>query len=521
MAGPKVSVIIPVYNCSGTLNRAIDSVVGQSLGLGRIEIIAVDDGSTDGSGAELDRLAGRYPQLAVVHQPNSGGPGVPRNRGIERASGEYVFFLDADDYLGDEALERMCAIADENDTDVVIGKYVPVKRSRLGRLRTIVRTTVRDMSPNFYGGLKALKMFRRELLLRHRIRFPEGVPVGEDKLFTAHAYLHARGISVVGDYDCYYWVERDDGTSVTQQGGDNESYLAAVGRPLIDLVVSHTEPGQTRDRLLVRNFTSDIFSSLLSRSYLRGGDEEKRQTEDTVAEIAARWLTPATAAMMPPSYRLLAHCLRRGLRDELRELVRYHHSGRRPPTVVEGDRAFVAYPFFRDPARSVPDSCYDATDTVRLVRRLTGLAWHDGRLVVRGEAFVEGADTSQQRVALLLRSKRLPGVEHRVTTTPEPTPRLTEAYSEKYGSADYGRAGFCAEIDPATVATGGPLPPGLWDAHVEVRIGGLVKQARLGEDKDDSVVAPGSRSAPAGGSGRSVITPRFNRKYGNLTLDVR
>jgi hypothetical protein len=71
------------------------------------------------------------------------------------------------------------------------------------------------------------------------------------------------------------------------------------------------------------------------------------------------------------------------------------------------------------------------------------------------------------------------------------------------------------------VATGGPLPPGLWDTHVEVRIGGLVKQARLGEDRDDSVVAPGSRSAPAGGSCRSVITPRFTRKSGNLTLDVR
>jgi hypothetical protein len=59
-------------------------------------------------------------------------------------------------------------------------------------------------------------------------------------------------------------------------------------------------------------------------------------------------------ARLAASTRLLAHCLRRGLRNELRELVRYQHSGRRPPTVVEGDRAFVAYPFFRDPARSIP-----------------------------------------------------------------------------------------------------------------------------------------------------------------------
>ncbi|NED52072.1 glycosyltransferase family 2 protein, partial [Micromonospora aurantiaca] len=66
--------------------------------------------------------------VTVVRQPNSGGPGGPRNTGIERALGEYLFFLDADDHLGPEALERMCAMADEQRTDVVIGNYVGVGR---------------------------------------------------------------------------------------------------------------------------------------------------------------------------------------------------------------------------------------------------------------------------------------------------------------------------------------------------------------------------------------------------------
>src|SRR5690242_17952923 len=115
---------MPVYNGLATLGRALGSVFAQTLG--GIEIIVVDDGSTDGSAAELDRLAASHDNLVVIHQPNSGGPGGPRNTGLARARGEYLFFLDADDWLGPEALERMAALADEHGTDIVLGKTVGV-----------------------------------------------------------------------------------------------------------------------------------------------------------------------------------------------------------------------------------------------------------------------------------------------------------------------------------------------------------------------------------------------------------
>jgi cellulose synthase/poly-beta-1,6-N-acetylglucosamine synthase-like glycosyltransferase len=86
-----VSVIVPVYNVEAYLRECLDSVVGQTLGFDRIELIAIDDGSTDGSGRMLDAYAARCP-MTVRHEPNSGGAGRPRNVGLDLATGQYVFF---------------------------------------------------------------------------------------------------------------------------------------------------------------------------------------------------------------------------------------------------------------------------------------------------------------------------------------------------------------------------------------------------------------------------------------------
>ena len=111
---PDVTVIVGAYEAMPYLIRCLESVEAQTLGPERIEIVAVDDGSTDGTGAYLDEFAARsgFP-VRVLHQPNSGGPSGPRNVGLDLARGRYVFFLDADDYFGEQALERMVAMADQ------------------------------------------------------------------------------------------------------------------------------------------------------------------------------------------------------------------------------------------------------------------------------------------------------------------------------------------------------------------------------------------------------------------------
>ena len=121
-----VSVVVPVYNPGKHLQPCIDSLLRQSMPADRLELIFVDDGSTDDSPALLDRLAAEHDHVRVIHQANSGWAGAPRNAGIRAATGDYVQLVDQDDWLGDEALERLHAYAVANDADIVIGKMVGV-----------------------------------------------------------------------------------------------------------------------------------------------------------------------------------------------------------------------------------------------------------------------------------------------------------------------------------------------------------------------------------------------------------
>ena len=114
---PSVSVIIPVYNVAKYLRQCLDSLVGQTLR--DIEIICVDDGSTDGSGAILDEYAAKDARVRVIRQENAGA-GAARNTGLDAARGEYLFFCDPDDWCKKGMLKAMYSRAKSTDADVVI-----------------------------------------------------------------------------------------------------------------------------------------------------------------------------------------------------------------------------------------------------------------------------------------------------------------------------------------------------------------------------------------------------------------
>lgn len=119
---PKVSVVVPAYNCGPHIEKLAASLLRQSLPADEFEAIFVDDGSTDDTAKRLDRLAAEHPHITVLHIENSGWPSRPRNLGVDHARGEYVFFADDDDWFADEALERLYACAKANDADIVVGK---------------------------------------------------------------------------------------------------------------------------------------------------------------------------------------------------------------------------------------------------------------------------------------------------------------------------------------------------------------------------------------------------------------
>ncbi|WP_436847484.1 glycosyltransferase family 2 protein [Streptomyces aureus] len=343
------------------LVKCLESVEDQTIGPERIEVIAVDDGSTDGTGEYLEKFAERAPMsVTVIRQANSGGPSGPRNVGLAKARGRYVFFLDADDYFGPEALERMVAMADEQGTDVVLGKVVGVNRTAPKTMwgKTLTRTDV--FSSNIKFTLSAQKLFRRELLTRHGMVFDEGLKTGEDALFTMEAYLRADGVSVIADYDCYHLVGRDDGKHVTKSGGYSLRFDSA--RALMNLIAAHVPAGPRRDALMVRPFLITLLPQF-GPGLLKQSEKVRKHKLELAKPLMDAYWHEGLARRLKVHERLRLHLVARGRGDLLLDVVEFVKSKKAPGIVLEsrGRKVYLAYPHFRDQAAGVPDSCYVPT----------------------------------------------------------------------------------------------------------------------------------------------------------------
>ena len=221
----KVSVVVPVYNTGPYIQDLIDSLREQTLDPSEFEVVFVDDGSTDGTPALLDRVAAETPNMRVIHTPNSGWPGRPRNVGIDAAQGDYVFLSDHDDRLDPEALERLTAFADEHGSDVVVGKIVGVGRSAPTRIFARTLVDAQQEPGLLMDSLTPQKLYRRSFLNATGIRFPEGRRRLEDHLFVTTAYLRASRVSVYADHPIYYFVIRDDGQNASRRPVEWRGYF--------------------------------------------------------------------------------------------------------------------------------------------------------------------------------------------------------------------------------------------------------------------------------------------------------
>ncbi|CAM5705944.1 Glycosyl transferase OS=Streptomyces canus OX=58343 GN=AQI96_36130 PE=4 SV=1 [Streptomyces canus] len=342
------------------LVRCLESVEAQTLGADRLEIVAVDDGSSDGTGEYLEEFAAvsKVP-TRVVRQANSGGPSGPRNVGLGLARGRYVFFLDADDYLGDEALERMVAMADRAGTDVVLGEMEGVNRGVPRSMFTRTQERADVYTSGVIFTLSAQKLFRRDLIQRLGLRFDEGLATGEDALFTMEAYLSGNGVSVVADYVCYYLVGRDDGKHVTRSGS-YPSRFAAI-HALMRLIARLVPPGAERDQLMVRPFTVGLLQQF-GVGLLRRPESEQLHKMELAAPMAVYW-TKGVADRIKVGERLILTCVAMGRLDPLKNILEFIQAKTAPKLIRYGraGRLHLAYPHFRDRRSGIPVEAYAVT----------------------------------------------------------------------------------------------------------------------------------------------------------------
>jgi len=379
MSTPDVTVIVPVYNTMPYLTECLDSLVAQTIGLPRMQIVAVDDGSTDSSGAELERYAERYPgSFTVIHQANSGGPAGPCNRGLDVATGRYVFFVGADDYLGAEAMQRLVAAADEYGSDVVLGKVVGVHSRHIYQdvfARTEIDLDLYD-SP-LPRSLANTKLFRRDLLEQYGIRYREDMRIGSDLPFTLEACYRARRISVLADYDFYFAVRRFSATNITYLS--RHLLRLQTVEKVMAFVAGLIEPGKQRDAVLVRRFDHEI-ARLIEDDFLGLDRDVQQQVHAGIGAMVAGYLTDEIAAELSAEARIRMALTRHGTLDDLLAVIRQDAEIGIPPTVLRDGRRYAGYPGFG----RLPDACFEVTTSTEWTVKLdaTALAWANGVLAI-------------------------------------------------------------------------------------------------------------------------------------------
>jgi glycosyltransferase involved in cell wall biosynthesis len=308
----KVSAIVPVFNPGANIDECIESLVGQSLPADAYEVIFVDDGSTDGTPARLDALAASHAGVRVEHIPPSGWPGTPRNVGLSLARGEFVYFVDNDDWIGPEALERLWGRAVTDDADVVVGKVVGRGKFVPRRLFEENRSGVGLDWPPLLTLLTPHKLFRRSLLDEQGIRFPEGRRRLEDHVFTMHAYFHARGVSVLADYPCYHWVLRaSERDNASFQAFAPKQYYENL-REVLDLVEEHTVAGDLRERLLAHWYRGKMLGRAGGTWFVNRPEEVRREFFAEVDALAAERFGPWVDRWLPANMRVRSELLRSG-----------------------------------------------------------------------------------------------------------------------------------------------------------------------------------------------------------------
>lgn len=312
----KVSVVVPVFNGGQYLDDCAPSLLGQSLGPDAYEVIYVDDGSTDDSLTRLEKLAAEHPHVRIETIANSGWPGRPRNVGVELARGEYVHFVDHDDLLGPQALERMYELAARNRSDVVLGKVT----STMVRPKSVFKRTVESCTADNFQLMETLtphKMFRREFLLEHGIRFPEGPWILEDMPFVIASYLKAERISVLGDYPCYYWLKREDGGNNTESMFTDRHDFFGNLRHAVRTVKEGTEPGDRQNGMLHRLYRAEVLQRVSEGEVLNLEPQERQRRFEAARSIAVEEFPPAVRDGFAAVTRLRATLLEEGRLDSL------------------------------------------------------------------------------------------------------------------------------------------------------------------------------------------------------------
>ena len=515
MTTPRISVVVAFFNNEDDLADCLDSIAAQSFT--DLEVIMVDDGSTDHS-AEIARAkAAADPRFTLI-QPEHGGPGGARNRGVERARGEFLAFVDGDDVLPANAYELLLHALEQSGSDFVSGAVDRVgpkgiNPSALHSLAIKGRQTGTHITRTprlLYDVSVWNKLFRRSFWDQHRLSYPEGV-VWEDIRLMTKAHVLARAVDVIPDI-VYYWRERAQGRlSITQ---------------------SRTSVANLRDRMTALDDIDEFIAAHSTASLLRAHQRKALKNDlwlyvqdlhkvteayrAEFAELVNGYLDHVGRRVLrslPATHKLAYHLVRIRAMPQLAELAAWlvEQPVRQVPMIRRWGRLRADLPFRTGSPVPVPARVFRPHwRDLDPYMQVDDIGWAQGRLVVTGRANVPSVDIPRRRNTskiVVLRPpgpgiRRLPVVRSaRSFLHPEAT-ALSE--QERY---NYDWSGFRFTVSPRWLRGTGE-----WECYMLLRGHGVWRPARV----HTPVPGPAERPQP-----RQVAPGlRFGARWAGLGLNV-
>jgi glycosyltransferase involved in cell wall biosynthesis len=500
-----VSVVVPFFNPGANIDDCLESLIAQTLPRSRFEVVLVDDGSTDGSGARVARYATQWPELIrVITIEATGWPGKPRNIGVAEARGSYVQFVDSDDTMHPRALERLLEIAMSSDADVVIGKLSSDFR---GLNHPVFRNTVTGRTLHDYPVVETLtphKLVRRELLIDNHIAFAEGPRHVEDEHFSMQVYAHARSIAVVGDLACYFYRRRRvSGRNL----GDVEIVPSEYYRDLahvLDVIDGAVEDVEARIALQRRFYRNEMLGRLRGRAMRSYDERYRREVLEHVRALATTRFDPRVREELPFFIRTQSRLMLDGAVTLLTSYAAWLESIRLQATCYSAT--------WRDGKLHVELDAVLYAGDVPLHLEADGDNWYVPAAVAPSVDAVDRLVTVEDLAAADLDCATISRTDAQQWST-------TEGLSLTIAPTGAVQIGGAVAIDPTTVQGGAALDAGLWDLRLRVMFGGLTRGATLrpAGDTDPEPVDAWVLPAP---SARRVVQPYWTYPSPVLALDV-
>jgi len=503
----RISVVVPVFNVEQYLAACLRSVAAQTFG--DLEVVVVDDGSTDGSAAIAETFARDDGRFRLVRQAN-GGLSKARNTGIDAATGEFLAFLDSDDVLPADAYERLLGALDQTGSDFATGNVHRLDGSRTTQAAflartfavTRLRTHVTRFRPLLADRTAWNKLFRRSFWDRHGFRFPEG-RIHEDIPVTLPAHFSARSVDVLAD-PVYYWRVRRTGDeqSITQRRLERRALLDRL--QAIEDVRDHLVRNGPRKGLPWYEQSAVADDLRLHLNMLDRADDGYRELFMERAGAFVERAGWGVLRTLPAIDRLKWELVRRGLTDELLEVLRFQREelAATPPVRIRG-RWYGDYPFRTGPGLRLPRRVYRLGRSdldLALTASVDELGRDGDAVVIRGRASipaVAAAGTPRIRVVAARPGRwqrvraRIAGVRLRTTALP--------------GSA------YEARLDPRALRGEGD-----WELSIALRAGGLGRRRSRFAIEPPRAAAAVTVPAPGG-----ALLTVAGTQWGKLVARVR